>query len=459
MTSVIGKHALIVGASIAGASAAGALSKFFEKITIVDRDSVPEKSVQRAGAPQGKHVHGLMAGGLRAMESLLPGFTEALIEAGGVRSCIGLDGNFEQVPFSPFPQRDLGIVSYTASRPLTEWTLREKALSLVNVTLRHRITVSELLLDEAGEKVVGANIKNEDGQSEQIMADLVIDASGRGELTLALLEATNRAAPDTTRIGVDLGYSSAVFQIPDNPTRGWASAMLIPDAPASSRGALMLPIENNQWMLSIVGREGDYPPAEPDAFMDFVRNLRTPTIYNAIVDAKRVGDIQRFRFKESIWRHYENVQSFPDGFLPMGDAICRINPIYGQAMSIAALEAQALQVILSERLDLDRPLSELWKPYFIACAEVIDTPWSMSAIPDFIYPATRGDRPENFEISLKFGAALNQLAAVDPSVHKIMQEVRHLIRPRSAYHEPSLLQRVLEKMEEEDLVDESVEEA
>jgi hypothetical protein len=91
----------------------------------------------------------------------------------------------------------------------------------------------------------------------------------------------------------------------------------------------MMPLEGHRWIVTVGGRHGDNPPGDEAGFMAYVQSLRTPTVYNAIQHAKRLGDIARFRFPESVYRHYERVENFPRGVLPLGDAICRFNPVYG----------------------------------------------------------------------------------------------------------------------------------
>jgi hypothetical protein len=78
---------------------------------------------------------------------------------------------------------------------------------------------------------------------------------------------------------------------------------------------------------------------------------------------------------------------------------------------------------------------------------VIETPWSVAML-DFAFPHTRGQRPVDFDNTLKFGMALNRIAADDPAVHRLMIEVQHLLKPRSVYRDPQLMKRVLEKMAE-----------
>src|SRR4029077_16061765 len=173
----------------------------------------------------------------------------------------------------------------------------------------------------------------------------------------------------------------------------------------------MLPLEGQRWIATVGGRHGDIPPGDEAGVMEYAKGLRAPTFSNAIKHARRLGDIARFRFNESVLRHYQRVENFPRGVLPIGDAVCRFNPIYGQGMSVAALEARALGRLLALRAREPDPLDKLAPEYFAVVARVIDTPSAAAAIPDFVHPDTRGERPADFEQTIKFGMALAKLAA------------------------------------------------
>jgi 2-polyprenyl-6-methoxyphenol hydroxylase-like FAD-dependent oxidoreductase len=289
--------------------------------------------------------------------------------------------------------------------------------------------------------------ENGNGASETIAADLVVDASGRGALTLALLQSVGRPLPEETTIGIDLGYATCVFAIPDDASTDWKGVMTFGQAPQNSRGGLMLPLEGNRWMATIGGRHGDVPTGDAEGFLTYARALRTPTIYNAIRHAKRLDGVARYGFPESVRRHFERLDVFPRGLLPIGDAICRFNPVYGQGMSVAALEACLLKRLLEDLGKNSNPIAGLAPTFFAEVQTLIETPWSV-AILDFVFPDTRGQRPADFETTLKFGIALTRLAAEDPTVHKLTVEVQHLLRPRSVYRDPALVQRVLAKMAE-----------
>jgi hypothetical protein len=169
----------------------------------------------------------------------------------------------------------------------------------------------------------GVRYENGNGPSETIAADLVVDASGRGAPTLALLRSIGCPLPEETTIGIDLGYATCVYAIPDDAPTEWKGIRTFAQAPQYRRGGIMLPLEGNRWMVTLGGRHGDVPPGDAEGVPTYARSLRTPTIYNAIRHAKPLDGVARYGFPESVRRHVERLDVFPRGLLPIGDAICR----------------------------------------------------------------------------------------------------------------------------------------
>jgi 2-polyprenyl-6-methoxyphenol hydroxylase-like FAD-dependent oxidoreductase len=443
--AVIGKQAVVIGAGMGGLAATGALAGFFEHVVVLERDELPAGAVDRQGTPQGRHNHALLAGGQRALGALFPGFEQDLAQAGAVPLRVTADFCTEMPGFDPFPQRDLGWHVYSMSRPLIELTVRRRVERFPNVTRRSRCRARTLEASghQRAATVVGVRCEDAQGRSETVPADLVVDASGRGGLTCDLLEAVGLQQPEATVIGIDIGYASAVFAIPDTAPTDWKAVLTMPQAPESSRGALLLPLEGGErWMISIGGRYGEKPPGDAVGFLNFAGQLRTPTIYNAIRHAARLSEIARFGFPASVWRHFERLQAFPRGLLTFGDAICRFNPVWGQGMTVAAQEAVLLRRLLGANGGDARALADLAPAFFTKACSVIESPWGQAAVPDFVMPETEGERPPDFEKQLRFGGALARLAAEDPDVHKLVAEVRHLIRPSSDLQAPDLVARV-----------------
>ena len=441
MPDLARSHAVVIGAGMAGLTAAQAISGHFGKVTIIERDVLPAEAAPRSGTPQAQHAHALLAGGLKALQTLFPGFENDLAEAGAVKIRTGKDLRWERPGFDPFPIRDLGIDVFCMSRPLLEVVTRRRVQQSPNVNICERARVTRLVASRDAMRVEAVRYDSEDGPAVTLEADLVVEASGRCGLTLKLLEELSLPKPEETEIGMDQAYASTIVERPIDHNADWLGNIILPSAPASSRGAFLFPIEKQRWLLSVGGNHGDAPPGDRAGFMDFVRSLRTPTIYDAVRDARPVTDIVRYQLPCSIRRHFERLESFPAGLLAIGDALCRFNPVFGQGMSVAAQEAVILDRLLAE----DVPMERLARDFFAAIQDTIATPWGV-AVNDFVYPATRGVRPADLAQRLQYGMALTKLAADDPEVHRLTAEVSQLLKPQAALREPALAARVMSLM-------------
>jgi 2-polyprenyl-6-methoxyphenol hydroxylase-like FAD-dependent oxidoreductase len=437
-------HAVVIGAGIGGLAAAAALAGHFEHVTVLERDELGYEPAARPGAPQSRHLHGLLAGGLRALCELFPDFDRYLAEAGAVPIRVASDTRLELPGHDPFPQRDLGWMTYTMTRPLIEHVVRQRLRKQTNVMLLDRCRVLDLVADDDG-SVTTVQCAAVDGPVRSLRADLIVDASARSSLTLSLLKAMGLPQPEQTEIGIDMVYATATFAASQLP-KDWKLAITYPDSPASGKTGYLFPAEGGQWMAIVGERHVAMPSDSVDGFLGLARQLRTSTIYDTLKVAKPIGKVHRFGFSESSWRHYERIEAFPRGLLPIGDAICRFNPIYGQGMSVAIQEAWILKGLLQTQAEKKDPLEGLAQAFFAAINPIIAGPWSMSAVPDFAHPATRGEPPDDLENSLRFTGALMRLAARDAKVHQLMLGVRHLITPASALRAPDLVQRVQMEM-------------
>jgi 2-polyprenyl-6-methoxyphenol hydroxylase-like FAD-dependent oxidoreductase len=404
--------------------------------------------VPRQGVPQSRQLHGLLPGGQRALTDLFPHFERDLADAGAVPLRVPGELRMEFPGVGPLPSRDFGWLFYGASRPLIELTTRRQVEKLTNLTVLPECRVREITAAPDGTMVTGVRYEAADGQ-KTLAADLVVDASGRGAPTLALLRWSGHPEPDEIVIGVDLHYTTATFVIPPDASTDWKGIATHPNAPESSRGGYMLPNEGNRWVLTLTGRLGIQPPAEPDGFMDYAQRLETRTIFDAIKHAERQGGFERFAFPASTWRRFDRLSAFPRGLVPIGDSICRFNPVYGHGMSVAAQEARLLNQLLKDRASKAHPLAGLASAYFSESLPLVEAPWNMSAVPDLVYPETRGERPADFESMLRYNSALIQTAMHDADVHRLLMEVQQLLKPPSVLQDPAvdrLVQRELFQM-------------
>ena len=315
MPRSLGNHAIVLGAGIAGLATAQVLSSYFSKVTVLERDVLPGEPAPRHGTPQAPHAHNLLAGGLQALQSLFANFEDDLVSAGAVRTRTGKGIRLERPGFDPFPSRDLGFDIFSMSRPLLEAVTRRRVQENPNVEIRTRHHATEIIASQNTLRVEAVRCDREDGRAITIDADLVVEATGRGSLTLQLLDRLGLEKPEETEIGIDQAYSTIIVERPEDRLTSWAGVLFLPNAPESSRMGILVPIEKQQWIISIGGNHGDAPPGDREGFLDFVKSFRTSTIYDAIKDARPTADIVRFRLPASTRRHFERLESFPTGLL------------------------------------------------------------------------------------------------------------------------------------------------
>lgn len=444
MPKTIGRHAIVVGSGMGGLAAAKALSSSFETVTVLERDELPSEPIPRTGTPQARQIHVLLRGGLDALNRLFPEFETELERAGAVRVRVGSQSLVEMPGFDPFLRRDLGFDYLCMTRPLVEFVIRRLVEQQGNIALKSRCRVTQLLGSVDHAAATGVRYDEANGRSIELAADLIVDASSRGALTLALLDRLGLPRPQETEIGIDLRYATGMFEIPSNAPCEWRAVLHRPSI-QSGRGGLLVPVENNRWQVNLTGMHGEPMPESVAEFIASARTLRTRTIHDAIEGAIPVGPIYRFGFPCSLRRHFEALDRLPDRLLPLGDVICQFNPAFGQGMSVVAQEVCVVKRLIEARALGADPLKGLASSFFAASQDLLAAPWAV-AESDFAFEKTRGLRPNDLRQRLDFNAALQRVASEDATVHQILSEVTHLVRPRSALHDPEIVDRVTAMM-------------
>jgi 2-polyprenyl-6-methoxyphenol hydroxylase-like FAD-dependent oxidoreductase len=442
MTGLLGQRAVVVGAGIGGLAMAGALAKYFDRVEIFERDSLVTSPASRSGTPQDRHPHGLLAGGLRALGEIFPGFESDLAIAGAVPVRVAQDVQYERSDVGVLPKRDFGLSLLCASRPLIELVLRRRAEAIANIALRPKCRVTAIVPTTSGAAVDGIRFDAGSGRSEIRAADLVVDASGRAALTSTLFDALGWERPAETEVGVDLSYATILVAIPPNTPSDWKLVLTQPDPPFLPMHAVLVPIEGERWIVAIADHHATERLETWDAFLDASRSLITPTVYKALRYARPPDGIRHYRFPASTWKHFERLPRLPRGVLPVADALCRFNPIHGQGMSSAAKQARLLQDMLGRAAGEPDPIAALQMGFMAEVPSVLETPWNMSTSADLAFPGTRGERPENFAETQQFETALFHAAVADPVVHRAVVEVAQLLQPQSRLQNPQIMRRI-----------------
>jgi len=431
--------AIVIGGSMAGLLAARVLSDYFKTVTVIERDEPSERPEPRRGVPQGRHAHGLLLRGQDTICRLFPDIRAQLLAAGATQVNMGRD--IKWFHFGVWKCRYHSALDFiSASRPLIEWTIAERVRCLPNVKMMHGWSVNDVIYD--GHRVSGVRMHRRDDReaTQRLHADLVIDASGRGSQIPQMLRSLGFERPEESAVRIDVGYSTCTFRTPA-AARDWKMLYVVAQPPAK-RGALILPMEGNRWMCTVVGMHGDHPPTDLAGYLAFAKSLPVPDIYEALRNAEPLTEPVRYGFTAGLRRHYEKLRRFPAGLLVLGDALCSFNPVYGQGMSAASMYADALQRCLQERVAIGWSLTDLWRPFFRDVARAADQPWQLATGEDFRYAETTGARGRGLRLLHWYTSKVHAAASVSPQVTERFYEVMHLLKTPAALFTPAILWKV-----------------
>jgi 2-polyprenyl-6-methoxyphenol hydroxylase-like FAD-dependent oxidoreductase len=428
------KHAVVLGGSIAGLLAAHVLSRHFERVTIVERDTFPALGEPRKGVPQSRQLHGLLAGGRRALDAMFPDFSAGMIALGALDIDIGTSGAF-YVAGRKLPESETGLRCLSMSRPLLEGYIRQRVLGHANVVVREQCVAQGLLGDST--VVTGVRIAStQSDQVELLQADLVVDATGRGSHMPEWLERLRVQAPSEERVTVHIHYSSCTIRRKPEHLAGKPTFIVNPHPPSHRAGAA-LALEGDRYVVAMTGYLDEPVPADYAGMLAFARSLDVPDLYELLRDAELLSEPSKMRHAASVRRRYERLTDFPTGLLVCGDALCCFNPAYGQGMTVAALEARTLEACLREGTH------DLFRRFTHAAAKLVDVPWSIVVGGDYAFEGVQGERSLSVRIMNVYMQRLLRAAAGDAVVCRAFMAVTHMVEPPSALFAPRILWRVL----------------
>lgn len=431
-------HAVVLGAGMAGLLAARVLARRFSRVTVIERDELPSgEAVFRPGVPQSRHTHVLWSRGVELIELMLPGITGKLLAAGAVLAESPRDFLWLSPAdwFGPVP----GARVLLASRELLDSAVRREVLRNPRVRIRGGSTAAALVAAPDGRTVTGVELRD----GVRLAARLVVDATGRTSKAPAWLASLGHPAPAVTRYDSHLGYSSRYFAVPDDPGRSW-QGVYVQGRPDLPRGGVLMPLDANRWLVTLVGNGEHAPSAREEEFLEFARSLRSPALYDAIRNATPLSSPTVFRNTANEWRHYERLERWPAGFVVLGDAACRFNPVYGHGMTVAALAAEALAKEIRTLTPAEiAAASRRIQRRTIAVAAV---PWQIATSEDMRYAVTEGPPPDRAtRILQRYMSRVIAGANADPAIAARFFGVLSLNRPPGTLLDPVTMVRVLSK--------------
>jgi 2-polyprenyl-6-methoxyphenol hydroxylase-like FAD-dependent oxidoreductase len=437
------RHAVVIGGSLAGLCVARVLADHFERVTVVDRDRFPEVGEHRTGVPQSHHAHALLLRGKRELELLFPGFEAAVLEHGAQK--LDFLQSFAVSRKWGWAPRGKSARSLWASRPLLEGVARELAQKHERIHFVEKTTVEGLVVDRAGPlRVAGVRAAHTGGPGEEIPADLVVDASGRGTKAPRWLEALGLPRPDEQVVESYAGYASRFYERPAPAARPrdwwWEGLWIEMEPPDLPRGGVAFPLEGNRWLVTAVGMGKDYPPDDERGFLDFLESLSSPILARAVAHAKPLTDIVINRSTTNRFRHYETWKARLDGFVALGDSVCAFNPLYGQGMSAAAGCSSILRDALREHGPDPRTLP---RAFFAKQAAFLKSVWWLASGADFAWPTTEGDRPPGAALVAPYMQLVLEASHSDLAIQRRVGPVFHLVADARMLFSPSMIAAVV----------------
>ena len=437
MGTNVGGRAVVLGGSLSALFAACALAEGYREVILVDRDDLIGVREARRGAPQAKHINGLLAQGARAMEDLFPEITVEMVRAGCPLT--DLAGSVRwYVNGIQLRQVRAGLTNVAARRPIMEAHVRERIQALDNVTFMERYDITGLTTTPDNSRVTGARVAphGQPGEEQTLEADLVVDTTGRGSRASVWLEQLGYQKVEEQGAKIGLGYASRHYRLKYDPF-GTDHSMVVVATPDMPRGAIFTKTDDGLVELTTYGILGDHPPTDPEGFNAFVKTLPVADIHEAISDAEPVDDPVLYKFPTTLRRRYELMSRLPDGFILIGDSVCTPNPVFAQAQTLAALEALALRNHIRAG-EAPKPLE-----FMKEVGRIIDPAWDMTTGIDLSYPAVPGRRTAKIKMMQAYMKRMLIAAMADSDITESFLRAAALVDMPDALMRPGLVVKVL----------------
>jgi 2-polyprenyl-6-methoxyphenol hydroxylase-like FAD-dependent oxidoreductase len=431
---IMGHHAVVLGGSMSGLMAARALADHFVRVTLLERDHVAPERPERPGVPQAAHAHLLLSSGCSVLQEFFPSFRAEMMIRGALGAGLSDEGRWH-LPDGRLVCSSTNLRSLLASRALLESFVRERLLRLPNVQVVGGAEV--LAFSGSSRRVRGIDVRHHGRQAQELKADLIVDASGRDSQTPRRLERLGVRLPTEDRIHVDMTYTSRVYPRSPEQLDGQLISVIYPRRP-NRRCGIALAIEDGRWLVTLGDGIGRPAEGDPASFAKFAASLGAGDLHELVRAQNPLGQAVTTPFGCSLRRRYERPGCLPAGLLVLGDALCSTNPIYAQGMSLAALQARALDRCLRAGTE------QLQQRFYTAIGPLLDDAWSIVELGDLgRTPAIEDAVPMAAGLLQGYVGRLQRAAMTDASAALACLRVLLLETPAKSLLAPSLLARAL----------------
>ena len=428
--------AIVIGGGIAGLLCARVLSDVSKEVVIFEKEQIAGNLETRRGVPQAFHTHTLLDSGRRILNEYFRGFTDELEKLGNKKA--DQTAGLKWFHHGAWKYREpLGESLNIQSRWHLEGLARKYIKETYNISIQNSKVDDIVITEEKISAVIS--------EGKEFYADIVLDCSGPASQLKTWLPKHGFSCPPELRIKIDLKYSTYLYKRDPEEKHEWEGLAIYPEAPHGHKSGIVFPIIDEIhgpcWQVTAVGRNGEYAGNSHEEFLKFMQGLDQPDIFDCIskwevIDKKG----HHISFHENIRTYYDHLLKYPAGLLPCGDSFGRINPIFGQGMSIAAIESEILKKTLSEVSDL-KTLTSLYLKR-IGC--FFDIPWFLVNCEDWRYPHIPGRRKAVKFINWYTGR-LHKLCGSDKQIVSDMYKVLHFNKKPISLFKPKTVFKALFK--------------
>ena len=449
-------HVLVIGGSISGLLSARILAEHFEKVTIIERDKLPENPQARQGVPQSIQPHILLARGYRILEELFPSLGTELTEKGALK--IDWAREFQilsQAGWGATSESPSEIISFSCSRPLLEWVIRNQLIEqFPKVRFLEQTKVNGLHYDSEKKQVMGVSASSLDNSSsEEILeADLVVDASGYNSQACQWLQNLGLTPPPETVINPLIGSATRRYRLsPDIQQPNWKVIVIREFPPAKTKFGFLAQIEGEELIVSLGEYGQEFTSTEDETFLEFARSLPSPRLSEILRQAVPVSPIVVNSPHANRLRHYEQIE-LPAGFIAIGDSVCSLSPVYGLGITISTLGIMVLRKWLAESSEKGLSVNDFQQ----SLAKTNSPHWSFTTFLDARFPTTvtqsnsQVKRPQKKSKPGKIAQFLTWYSwqftvrtTLDPRFYKLWLEGVHLLKSPLAFYNPLVMLKVL----------------